>query len=158
MRPQYSVCSPRVFPRPSPANKHLKMSDLGWPKSRFRFGVPCNWSVAVGTWWRIEWLGLCSYTVWLCFMVLWYVFFCCWVLLGNLKYPEEESDEKNVSNVNLHRCKLILSVVLCISLVNSVIFLRLVVLTTAGTLRNISFTSINEKAGKIASPSRAYYF
>ena len=34
----------------------------------------------------------------------------------------------------------------CISDVNSVRFLRLIVLTTAGTLRNISFTSIYAKA------------
>ena len=85
-----------AFPAPPLLTSTWKTSDLGWPKSWFLLGVP--WSVAVGTWWRIKWLGLCSYTVWLCFMVLWYVFFCCWVLLGTLKYREEESDEKNVSN------------------------------------------------------------
>ena len=31
----------------------------------------------------------------------------------------------------------------------------LIVLTTAGTLRNISFTSINEKTCKVAFPSKA---
>ena len=85
---------PLSFPAPpllTSAWKWVTLGDLS-PD----FGVP--WWVAVGTSWRNSWLGLCSYTVWLCFMALWYVFFCCWVLLGNLKYREEESDEKNVSN------------------------------------------------------------
>ena len=86
-----SIRSFRSVSFPAPP---LLMSDLGWPKSWLRLGVP--WSVVVGTWWGTKWLGLCSYTVWLCFMALWYVFFCCWVLLGTLRYREEESDEKNV--------------------------------------------------------------